>query len=944
MDDRRYFAPEVIQTSEMDCGPATLKCLLEGFSISASYGRLREACQTDVDGTSIDTMEEMARQLGLVAEQTMLPEDHLLLSEADVLPAIVVTNTPGGFTHFVVVWRLHGPFIQVMDPGTGRRWLAKESFLRTLYRHVMPVPAVAWREWAGTNGFCGPLLQRLENLGIAQPDAQGLIDKALQDPGWYAIAALDATTRMMTALVEAGGIQSGSEASRILGRYFQQALDAESADRDVIPTVYWTIRPMLEPNEPVLEFNEPVLEPNKEELVLLRGAVLVRVSGRAEAVATVANDATVADGGTGMPLSPELVAVLQEEKSRPMQEVWRYLRRDGTLLYLGLVVGLAVIAVAGIIEIVQLRGLLDLGNQLDLGQRNSVLLLLFAFAVGLLALQMPLDATTLRTGRRLEARMRTAFLRKIPRLNDRYFQSRLISDMTQRAHDLRSLSSLPNLGTTFLLTGFEIVLTVVAIVVLDPKSLLIALLAVISSVALSLASNTYLVELDLRLRTHIGALSRFYLDALLGLIPIRAHGAERTVRREHEALLVEWVRTGYQSMWAGAAVSGLESLVSTLFSIWLLLNFVSQGGAPSGVLLIFFWALNLPRLGQSLAGLIQRYRLQHNLVLRFLEPLGAVEDNEAAEDNGSENNEVAPHEQDVKATTEADDSALDDSVLKGIGLDFEDVTVQASGKTILTDINLSVAPGTHLAIVGPSGAGKSSLVGILLGWHRPSSGRLRIDGASLTPQGLQRMRQETAWVDPSVQLWNRSLLDNLRYGFADNGGSGLEGILDQADLYDVLARMPSGLQTGLGEGGAFLSGGEGQRVRLGRAMLRTDARLVILDEPFRGLDRAKRRALLAQSRQLWPQATFICITHDVTQTLEFERVLVIEGGRITEDGAPEDLLADPETRYLELMQADSAIRQEMWSGEQWRHIQMVEGRLTEAGTSQESGTNQVERG
>ena len=103
MDEQRFFAPEVIQTSEMDCGPATLKCLLEGFGILASYGRLREACQTDVDGTSIDMMEDLAVQLGLDAEQTMLPEDHLLLPEAGALPAIVVTTNPGGLTHFVVV-------------------------------------------------------------------------------------------------------------------------------------------------------------------------------------------------------------------------------------------------------------------------------------------------------------------------------------------------------------------------------------------------------------------------------------------------------------------------------------------------------------------------------------------------------------------------------------------------------------------------------------------------------------------------------------------------------------------------------------------------------------------------------------------------------------------------------------------------------------------------
>src|SRR5574339_533243 len=97
---RRLLAPEVVQTSAMDCGPASLKCLLEGFGIHASYGRLREACQTDVDGTSIDTIEAAAVQLGLDAEQVMLPPDHLLLSESNALPALVVVRVPGGLTHF----------------------------------------------------------------------------------------------------------------------------------------------------------------------------------------------------------------------------------------------------------------------------------------------------------------------------------------------------------------------------------------------------------------------------------------------------------------------------------------------------------------------------------------------------------------------------------------------------------------------------------------------------------------------------------------------------------------------------------------------------------------------------------------------------------------------------------------------------------------------------
>src|ERR1700693_304070 len=96
---RRFLAPEVVQTSAMDCGPATLKCLLEGFGIPISYGRLREACQTDVDGTSIDTIEQIANQLGVEAEQIMLPVDHVLLDEARALPAIAVVVLPNGITH-----------------------------------------------------------------------------------------------------------------------------------------------------------------------------------------------------------------------------------------------------------------------------------------------------------------------------------------------------------------------------------------------------------------------------------------------------------------------------------------------------------------------------------------------------------------------------------------------------------------------------------------------------------------------------------------------------------------------------------------------------------------------------------------------------------------------------------------------------------------------------
>src|SRR5262249_29596423 len=138
-DVRRWFIPEVVQSSAMDCGPATLQALLAGFGVPASYGRLREACFTSLDGTSIDQIKPVANGFGLDAEQVMLPVDHLLLDESSALPALVVMITPGGATHFVVAWRRLGSWVQVMDPATGRQWRSAADLLANVYVHAQPV-------------------------------------------------------------------------------------------------------------------------------------------------------------------------------------------------------------------------------------------------------------------------------------------------------------------------------------------------------------------------------------------------------------------------------------------------------------------------------------------------------------------------------------------------------------------------------------------------------------------------------------------------------------------------------------------------------------------------------------------------------------------------------------------------------------------------------------
>jgi ATP-binding cassette subfamily B protein len=258
------------------------------------------------------------------------------------------------------------------------------------------------------------------------------------------------------------------------------------------------------------------------------------------------------------------------------------------------------------------------------------------------------------------------------------------------------------------------------------------------------------------------------------------------------------------------------------------------------------------------------------------------------------------------------------------------VSVQQAGNQVLAVDKLTIAARSHIAIVGVSGAGKSSLVGLLLGWYRPNSGTVLVDGKPLAGRVLARLRQRTTWVDPMVQLWNRSLLDNLRYG-REGERRPVGDAIEAAELDEVLARLPMGLQTPVGAGGALLSGGEGQRVRLGRGICRGMPSLVILDEAFCGLERIRRSAMLTAARERWKDATLLCITHDIGQTRSFERVLVIEGGRIIEDGAPSALAQQPGSRYAGLLAAEEHALARL-AGPEWRRLCVDGGHVSDGKT------------
>jgi ATP-binding cassette subfamily B protein len=887
---RRYLVPECIQTSAMDCGPASLKSLLEGFGVRASYGRLREACFTGVDGTSIDQIEDAAVRLGLDAEQVMLPVDHLLLDEAAALPALVVVRLASGATHFVIVWRRCGAWIQIMDPGVGRQWRAYREFLSELYVHNQPVPADSWRQWAGSPDFLKPFAARLAKLGIVRELTRELISQAVVDPGVDSLAALDAAVRLVESLAIEGAVRRGPEIAELVKNLVKRP--------EAIPQAWWSVR----------------LNMADRGQAVIRGAVLMRVKGlRSDRVAEAPEPAA------GAEREASFTDVLTETPRSPLSELWRAWRADGLRFPLALVAALVLAAAGVAAEAVLFRGMFDLARVLALGfQRWVAFGALLAFMGAITLLELSVTGSIVRIGRKFEGLLRLDFLTKIPRLPDAYFRSRLMSDMAERAHSAHLLRDLPTLVAALARAVFGLAATVAGIAWLYPYSRTPALAGAVMAVLIPLLAQPWLAERDLRARSHSGALGRFFLDALLGLTALHAHGAGRAIVREHENLLGEWAGAALRSGRASVAVQGFQAVACLATVAWLLFAQMGHGGQTGGLLLLVYWALNIPALGQEVATLACQYPRLRNTLLRFTELLGAREEGPAEAETQTEG-----------------------FLNKGVAVEMDAVAVRMAGHSILEEVTLRLEPGEHVAVVGTSGAGKSSLAGLLLGWYRPAAGEVRIDGKPLTAASQARLRAETLWLAPQVHLWNRSLFENLEYGNATRSteatSPGIDAVLEEAELSGVVEKLPLGMQTRLGESGRLLSGGEGQRVRFGRGLRRSGIRLAILDEAFRGLERGRRRTLLETAKRRWKDATLLHITHDVGETWSFQRVLVVDRGRVIEDGAPRDLYQRADSRYRALVDAEESVRESVWADPRWRKLVMEDGRLREEAGAVESG-------
>ncbi len=856
----------------MDCGPASLASLLSLLGVSVSYGRLRDLCATDVDGTSIDTIQKVSADLGMTLEQVLIPPEFLFARTVRSLPCLIVVLKPNGFTHFVVASQASRKLVEVMDPAVGRRLLSRSEFVRWLYSHEALVPMDQWLDWATSASFKAVLFEFAQDHSIDMHKFSEVFDEAVESRDWRRISTLDACLRSCATLGDASNKVRSTIPKEFLALY-----EAALADPEVLPQRNFQVAP----------------DGDDESQARVKGAVLLRVPAanwnsdgtakREEAVVDLRESASLDEpeykGKQWLPVRL-LIAALPK-------------RTMGVLWFTAILTGLLTVAEISVLAIV-LR-LLPTPSSAFIYLIVPLLLapILVYALVDYLASRL-----TFELGRGLDTRLSGVFLRKLLRLPDRYFSSRTVSDLLDRAHKTYIMRSLPNLVLHGLANHARALAIVVMLIFLEPGLAVYFLALGLAYALLPFLVLRSLQEKNYQALTHNGALSTQYLDLLRGKDAVDAHDASSSIELEQESLLLKWRNAELSFLNGGVLADGIQWTIMLALICAVVVLLEGRGNT----FLVAFWLLQLPVLSSVSLAMYRQYQRQHNVALRLHELLASPED-------------------EVESTSQA-------GFVDPVEVEFRSVSVSRSSQKVLSDVNLKIEKGEHLAIVGESGSGKSTFVSTLLGWLPIEDGDLTVDGRALAPSVANELRHATAWIDPDSYLWNDTIVRNILGFSGDQTDPDLEQVLTISDVMDDLPRRKLGLETSVGENASKLSGGEGQRLRIARAMVRQSPVLVILDEALRGLDSKKRRALLDELRKYWADATLINVTHDPEEALDFDRVLVFSDGCLVEEGNPASLSANAQSEFARLVESKHVFTDSVLAPDKWTQAELEQGSIS----------------
>ncbi len=371
-------------------------------------------------------------------------------------------------------------------------------------------------------------------------------------------------------------------------------------------------------------------------------------------------------------------------------------------------------------------------------------------------------------------------------------------------------------------------------------------------------------------RQREGKLAARLSEVLSSVRLVKAYGRERYEQERFEQESQQTLAAGLQTERKAAAVTRIVELLKAV-GLWATVLFgalaVSNGRMTPGTLLIFVAYLN--EMYKPLRNLAKTSgRLSRAVV--SAQRLGEILNTEPERWN----------ELPSAMTTR----------LRG-AIEFDRVSFSyGDGESVLQDVSFTLAPGQRVALVGASGAGKSTIANLILRFYHATHGTIRLDGENIESYSRDTLRDEIGVVLQDALLFGASIRENLSYGKPAATQAEIETAARQAYAHEFISALPDGYDTIIGERGSTLSGGQRQRLCLARALIKNPS-VLILDEPTSAIDSESAELIHTAIDQLRADKTTIVIAHHLTTLNEFDHILVLQRGRLVEQGTHEELLS-----------------------------------------------------
>lgn len=382
--------------------------------------------------------------------------------------------------------------------------------------------------------------------------------------------------------------------------------------------------------------------------------------------------------------------------------------------------------------------------------------------------------------------------------------------------------------------------------------------------------NKKMGRINSQVYRQLGEFNAGLSNSLSGIRVVKAFANEAHEEARFEGLIQDYRENKlkfYQTMAASSAFNYVLMRIITLIALVSGAYFTLKGELTTGQLVGFVLLANtFVKPIESINIMIETYPKGFAGFKRFRQELAkpvAVQDLPGAQ--------PAPHFQ----------GQID---YRNVELAYEE------GRTVISQLNLSIAPGESVALVGPSGAGKSSMVNLLPRFYDVTSGQVLIDGKDIREYTLSSLRQQIGIVQQDVFLFDGTIRENVLYGRLDASEAEVEEAIRAAKLDQVIAQLPDGLDTAIGERGVRLSGGQKQRLSIARIFLKNPS-ILILDEATSALDTQTEQYIQQSFDQLAKGRTSLVIAHRLATIQHVDRIVVVTEAGVVESGSHQELLA-----------------------------------------------------